>query len=108
MAKAKRDNGSGTIYQRENGTWVERLTMGKKPDGSLKYKYLSGKSKTEVRRKIREFLFTDSEEEMEIITLEDYIQRWMKTYKQGTIKASSYDALESTFRNHIEPYIGYI
>ncbi len=106
MAKARRDNGSGTIYQRENGTWQGKIYLGKKPDGTPKYKYLSGKSKTEVRRKIREFLFTDSEQEMEEITLGEYIRRWMKTYKQGTIKESSYDALESTFRNHIEPYIG--
>lgn len=54
MAKARRDNGSGTIYQRENGTWQGRVYLGKKPDGTPKYKYRSGKSKTEVRRKIRE------------------------------------------------------
>ena len=32
----------------------------------------------------------------------------MKTYKRGTIKASSYDALEKTAKNQIIPNIGMI
>lgn len=42
------------------------------------------------------------------ISVGSYIQNWLKTYKMGTIKLSSYDALERTLKNHIIPNIGSI
>ncbi len=108
MAKERRDNGTGTIYQRENGTWQGKLYLGRKADGSPKFKYVSGKTKAEVKRKICDYNYTGSEMEKKIITVEEYFMRWLKTYKRGTIKESSYDAREKTIQNHIIPYIGNI
>ena len=108
MAKERRDNGSGTIYRRENGTWQGKVYLGRKEDGSARYKYFSGKTQTEVKRKIREYNFVGSPMEKKTITVGEYILRWLKTYKQGTIKDSSYETLEKTVLNHIIPYIGSI
>ena len=52
---ARRDNGTGTVYQRPNGSWVGRIYMGRGADGKPKYKCFSGKNQAEVKRKIKEF-----------------------------------------------------
>ncbi len=105
---AKRDNGTGTIYQRNNDSWVGKIYLGKDENGKEKFKYLSGKTEGEVKRKIREFNQSGIMTEVKKITLKDYLLNWLKTYKMGTVKDSSYDALERTANNHIIPNIGMI
>lgn len=52
---ARRDNGTGTFYQRPNGSWAGRIYMRRGADGKPKYKCFSGKNQAEVKRKIKEF-----------------------------------------------------
>lgn len=105
---AKRDNGTGTIYQRANGTWVGKIYLGRDETGKEKFKYMSGKTEGVVKRKIREFNQSGTKTEKKKISLQDYLYNWLKTFKRGTIKDSSYDTLEKTIRNQIVPYIGMI
>lgn len=44
----KRDNGSGTIYQRPNGSWQARIYVGKKEDGTPKFKYITAKTQRQI------------------------------------------------------------
>ena len=104
----KRDNGTGTIYQRANKTWVGKIYLGLDETGKEKFKYFSGKTEAEVKKKIREYNQSGSRIETKKISLQDYLNNWMKTYKRGTIKASSYDALEKTAKNQVIPNIGMI
>ena len=84
----RRDNGMGTIYQRENGTWVGRIKE-KGKDGKTKYKCFSGKSQAEVKRKIREFnKLTDAIDPTEV-SVKTYMDNWLLNAKKGKIKASS-------------------
>lgn len=105
---AKRDNGTGTIYQRSNGGWVGKIYLGRDDSGKEKFKYLSGKTEGEVKRKIREYNQSGEKIETKKISLQDYLYNWLKTFKRGTIKDSSYDTLEKTIRNQIVPHIGLI
>lgn len=104
----KRDNGTGTIYQRENKTWVGKIYLGLDENGKGKFKYFSGKTEAEVKKKIREYNQSGTKIETKKISLQEYLNNWLKTYKRGTIKASSYDAIERTANNQIIPYIGMI
>ena len=52
---ARREKGTGSIYQRENGTWVGVLREISLVTGKPKSKYFSGKTEAEVKRKIREY-----------------------------------------------------
>ena len=104
----KRDNGTGTIYQRSNGSWVGKIYLGRDDTGKEKFKYLSGKTESEVKKKIREYNQFGSKIEINKITLQEYLNNWLRTYKLGTIKSSSYDAIERTAKNQIIPYIGMI
>lgn len=104
----KRDNGTGTIYKRSNGTWAGKIYLGKDSDGKEKFKYFSGKTEPEVKRKIKEYIKSNTPEYVNETPLEEYLTKWLRTYKFGTIKESSYDALEKTARNQIIPYLGSI
>lgn len=107
MAKSRRPNGTGNIYER-NGKFIGRLRTGRyKPDGKPEVVYFSGKTKTEVQKKINKF---DLQAYVSPIktTFETYARDWMRTYKQPTLKASSFDTLENTFNNQIFPHLGMI
>lgn len=103
---AKRDNGTGTIYQRTNGTWVGKIYLGRDECGKEKFKYLSGKTEGEVKRKIRDYNQSPVKADPKKTSLQEYLYNWLRTYKMGTIKESSYDTLEKTIRNQIVPHIG--
>ncbi len=104
----KRDNGTGTIYQRTNKTCVGKIYLGVDETRKEKFKYFSGKSEAEVKKKIREYNQSGTKIETKKISLQEYLSNWLKTYKRGNIKPSSYDAIERTATNHILPNIGII
>lgn len=76
---AKRDNGTGTIYQRTNGSWVGKIYLGRDEAGKEKFKYLSGKTEGEVKRKIREYNQSGAPVEVEKISLGDYLRNWLRS-----------------------------
>lgn len=108
MAKnsERREKGTGTIYQRENGTWAGRINEGIGGNGKPKYKYFSGKTEAEVKRKIREYNKSGSRIEIKKISLGTYVNNWLQTYKKNTIKDTSFDTLEKTVRNYVVPRLG--
>lgn len=106
--KGRREKGTGTVYQRDNGSWVGRVTIGKTPDGKIKTKSFSGKTEAEVKKKIREFCKTDYKEEKKSVSLQTYITNWLTNYKRTSLKPSSYDRLEITINTHIIPALGMI
>lgn len=107
---SRREKGTGNIYQRSNGTWVGRLSVGCKSDGKPIIKYFSGKSEKEVKKKIREFNKNSINVELNKrkITVGEYIDNWMNLYKKPDLKRSSYDRLEVTAKYQVKPYIGMI
>ena len=105
---SRRDNGAGTIYKRGDKAWVGKIYLGTDQNGKKKFKYLSGKTEAEVKRKIREYNQSDTNETRTRMLLGDYIRYWEKNFKFGTIKNSSYTALDVTISNHILPYVGSI
>lgn len=107
---SRREKGTGNVYQRENGTWVGRVTTGRSNTGKPIVKYFSGKTQAEVKRKIREFNKADckSAAASNKITVGKYIDEWLYLYKKPTLKRSSYDRLECTAKYQVKPYIGMI
>ena len=51
----RREKGMGNIYQRENGQWGGRLDIGRDYNVRRKMKYFSGRTKADIKRKIREY-----------------------------------------------------
>lgn len=110
MSKSKsnrREKGQGSIYKRSNGKYIGtiRYTL---PNGVQKSKSFTGKTEAEVKKKIREYNRNQDSTEVLRITLGSYIENWLYNIKYGTIKNSSFDKLEATFKNHVLPELGMI
>ena len=53
-ATARRGHGEGSVYRdAANGTWVGAISLGWRPDGSRIRRKITGRTKTEVREKLK-------------------------------------------------------
>jgi integrase len=53
-ATARRGHGEGSVYRdAANGTWVGAISLGWRPDGSRIRRKVTGRTKTEVRYKLK-------------------------------------------------------
>jgi hypothetical protein len=53
-ATARRGHGEGSVYRDSaNGTWVDAIPLGWRPDGSRIRRKVTGRTKTEVREKLK-------------------------------------------------------
>ena len=103
--------GEGSIFQTKDGTWKGVLEIGKTSDGKRKRRAFYGKSQKEVKTKIKEFkteLLMYGQTDISKLTLAELLHEWMVTIKRHQVKATSYDAIECTVNNQINPYIGYL
>lgn len=105
MAKTRRPKGTGSIYQRGNKFYGRIRTGRYKSNGKPEIIYFSGTSKMEVQKQMNKFDL-DSHIDPVTTSFETYAKKWLVTYKMPTMKASSYDTLEGTFKNQIFPCLG--
>lgn len=102
--KTRNQKGEGSIALRPNGTYYGRITL-----KGLPKKTFYGKTEKEVRAKLNAYKeqVIRGEAFVKKILVCDYIEEWLITYKQPSLKPSSYDRLEVTFKEHIkESYVG--
>jgi integrase len=97
----KRSNGEGSVLKRKDGRWCAAYTV----DG--KRKYLYGKTRQEVARKLREALAkTSNGIYYPDIKIEDYIGQWLKDSVKDSVRTRTYERYESVSRVHIVPELG--
>ena len=93
MQLSRNANGEGTLYQEKDGRWRGQLSY-YDDFGSRKRKSFTGKTKTEVRKKKREFIRklaldeVTSTKECTIVDL--LIESAITDYRKNTIKSDSY------------------
>ena len=99
----RRGNGEGSVYRRGDGRVV-----GEYVDANGKRRYVSGKTKLEVRAKLRKLL-TDRDEgiayDSENLTVGDYLDRWLEAVK-GSVRDRTWERHEQVVRLHLKPAIG--
>src|SRR5918995_818075 len=99
----RRAKGEGSVYRRGDGRVV-----GEYVDANAKRRYISGKTKTEVRQKLRNLL-ADRDEgiayDSENLTVGSYLHRWLKAIK-GSVRERIWVRHEQVVRLHLEPTIG--
>ena len=52
--KRKREHGTGSISQRNDGTWTTRIQIGTQANSKPKIKAFYGKTESEVKKKLKE------------------------------------------------------
>jgi hypothetical protein len=104
MAK-RRGNREGSVYRRGEGRVV-----GEYADANGKRRYISGKTKTGVQRRLRELL-ADRDNgivyDCGSMTVEDYLSKWLVTTK-GTVRERTWIRSEVDVRVHLVPVLGQV
>jgi integrase len=99
----RRGSGEGSVYRRGDGRVV-----GEYEDANGKRRYVSGKTKVEVRKKLRKLL-ADRDEgiayDSENLTVGNYLIKWLEAIK-GSVRDRTWERHEQVVRLHLEPTIG--
>ncbi len=99
----RRAKGEGSVYRRGDGRVV-----GEYLDANGKRRYVSGKTKPEVKAKLRKLL-ADRDEgiayDSENLSVGGYLDRWLDAVK-GTVRDRTWQRHEEVVRLHLKPTIG--
>jgi integrase len=114
-SKRQRGNGEGSVYERKDkdgrvigyrGAYFARTT-----NGIRKRFYVSGKTKTEVKAKLRKAT-ADRDDgivlDAENPTVGKYLERWLPDSVKDTVKQTTYECYERLLRLHLVPALGTI
>lgn len=104
--------GSGNIRKRADGTWEARFTVGRDPGtGKQMQRSVYGKTKTEVRKKLAQAIAAiDSGTYFEAakLNLAQWLDLWLETYVQDSVKPYTLKSYQTQVKNHIKPALGNI
>lgn len=101
---SKRGNGEGSIYQDRRGFWRATVST----DGG-KRKYLSGKTRPEVAKKLSAALESHNTGLAlpgARLTIGKYLDDWLEQAARPKLKPSTYRSDEQLIRLHIAPQLG--
>jgi integrase len=107
--KKERGNGMGTVYPRKNkqGKVIGYRGSYFAPDGQRRY--VSAKNKGDAERALRQAM-TDADRgllfEAGILTVEEYMIRWLADSVRGTVRRTTFERYEQITRKHIVPEVG--
>lgn len=96
----KRSNGEGTIYKRKDGKWcASRYVV--MEDGTCKRKYVYGKTQKAVKDKLKELENYKLKTKPDVLTLQEWMLKWLEEYKKGTLKQTTYESYLLNIKTHI-------
>ena len=107
--RGRRGDNEGSIYQHKDGRWIGMITAGYDADGKRIRKSFSGRTRQEVAEKVNAALAEVADGsyiEPTDITLGEWLDRWMTTYKKAQLKQNTYDSYAAQIRIHIKPALG--
>ncbi len=94
------------IYRRKDGRWEGRYKNGYKPDGTVKYSSLYGKTYSEVKAKLETIKRAEKPPQKNVnIKLCDVALEWLEMAKIE-VKESTYALYSRLVESHILPHIG--
>src|SRR5262249_6455980 len=110
MARKRRGRGEGSISQRPDGVWEAKVSLGYDSQGKRRRITVSGRSKREVKDKLREKradLARGGDGTAGRITLAEWLTRWLAMI-EPTIERHTHRGYERHVRLHIVPPLGTI
>lgn len=110
MAK-KRGNGEGSIRQTKEGYWEARIMIGYNEKGKPKYKVFSSKTRSEVSKKLSNYIADKKALTPEVVsqdTVAQWLNKWLNSYVAQNVKTSTRVSYEGIVKNQLIPRIGHI
>jgi len=100
----RRAKGEGSVTKRKDGRWQARY------HANGKRRYIYGKTKSEVARRLNEALHDASRGivyEDKGITVEEHVGTWLDA-SRSTVRARTWERYEHICRNHVIPDVGFL
>jgi integrase len=108
VARARRVNGEGSIYQRaSDGRWIGTLTVGWR-DGKQLRKVVSAKSAREVQAKLEALRRTVGSGVVtsDKVTVDSLLDRWLDDVLTGQVAPNAVDNYRTIADHHLRPALG--
>ena len=105
----RRANGEGNIRKRKDGRWEGRIVIGHKEEGTPIYKSVFAKTQKELMPKLHGAIdcYRDADlSEQGNMTLSEWIEQWLTSYAEPTLRESTVRGYRSDVRHHIKPALG--
>ena len=102
----KRPDGDGLVRKRKDGRWEGRIVIGHKEDGTPIYKSVFAKTQKELMPKLHGAIdcYRDADlSEQGNMTLSEWIEKWLTSYAEPTLRESTVRGYRSDVRHHIKP-----
>ncbi len=103
---AKRGNGEGSIYRRNDGRWVGEMTI----EGRQR-KFVYGKTRKDVQEKLRAAI--QEKQEGVVLTgtarqtLEQFLLDWLENSQKQSVRPRTYERYREIVQLHIVPVLGH-
>ena len=108
MAK-RRPAGDGMVRKREDGRWEGRIVIGHKENGEPLFRHVYAKTQKALLDKLHQNIecYRDVElTEDSLMTLGEWLDRWLAEYKDGTIRPGTLENYRNYIENYIKPQLG--
>ncbi|MBS4025133.1 MAG: site-specific integrase [Clostridia bacterium] len=114
--KQKNANGEGTIYEcksgRHKGKWIAQVTIGLTEDGKPKRKSIYGRTRTEVKEKLKIIMEELSKgidlQAQSQLSFGNWLLTWMDEYKRMDLRLFTWENYQRYIQNHIYPSLGHV
>ncbi len=99
------------VYQtRSDGRWHGKVTVARKPNGDAIRRHVSGKTRNDVKRKVRE---VERQRDAALLpvtgrdmTLGAWLERWLERVVYVSLEPKTYASYSSAMRRHVIPELG--
>lgn len=108
-AAARREYGSGSIYQRKDGKWIGATQAGFTSSGARRRVTVVGRTEAEVKRRLRDKIADVKAGEV-VMSPTTTVKAWSDTWlaiKQREISPKGYSALAGSIKKWVIPTIGH-
>ena len=108
---SKRGNGEGSVFQRSDGRWVGKISLGSDASAKRQRKTVYGKTQKEVIEKLDALKQQAKLNTKSIVSPESlaaYLQWWLVNDVAVNRAAKTYEEYEGSVRLQAIPYIGHI
>lgn len=109
MPRARRGREEGSIFQRKDGLWVGRISLGYDAAGNRKRVTFYGKTKRETQAKLTKMqqdALVGKPLQTERIRVSQHFSDWLQGKRAG-VKSSTYQKYEAIVRAHINSGLGH-
>lgn len=105
----RRPSGDGLVRKRKDGRWEGRIVVGHKQDGKPIYRSVFADKQTTLMPKLadlkEQYCGIEITEDSSI-TLSEWLEKWLKDYKEPILRPNTIIGYRSEIENHIIPYLG--